>query len=187
HLTGLLTIAMSGVLILALTVDYRMDRIISFTNPFADPAGEGFQLINSYIAISSGGLIGLGLGNSVQKLGYLPEAHTDFIMAFIVEELDIIGVVAVISFYEFLLLKGFSLFKKTTDYFVIYLAFGLIVLVSFQAVLNLASVSGMMHITGIKLPFISYVRISILVMFIVMGILNNISMHAKNCDLKNEC
>src|SRR5699024_1591028 len=142
HLTALVTIAVSGILILAFTVDYRMDRIISFTNPFADPAGEGFQLINSYIAISSGGLTGLGLGNSVQKLGYLPEAHTDFIMAIIVEELGIIGVVAVISFYVLLLLKGFSIFKRTPDYFGKYLAFGLIVLVSFQAVLNLASVSG---------------------------------------------
>lgn len=186
HLTGLLTIAVSGILILAFTVDYRMDRIISFTNPFADPAGEGFQLINSYIAISSGGLTGLGLGNSVQKLGYLPEAHTDFIMAIIVEELGIIGVVAVISFYVLLLLKGFSIFKRTPDYFGKYLAFGLIVLVSFQAVLNLASVSGMIPITGITLPFISYGGTSILVMFIAMGILNNISMHAKNYELKNE-
>ena len=186
HLTGLLTIAMSGVLILALTVDYRMDRIISFTNPFADPAGEGFQLINSYIAISSGGFTGVGLGNSVQKLGYLPEAHTDFIMAIIVEELGVFGVIAVMGFYVLLLLKGFSIFKKTPDYFAKLLTFGLIILISFQAVLNLASVSGMMPITGIPLPFISYGGTSILVMFISMGILNNISMHANNYHLKKE-
>src|SRR5699024_11655512 len=119
-------IAISGVLILALTVDYRMDRIISFTNPFADPAGEGFQLINSYIAISSGGFTGVGLGNSVQKLGYLPEAHTDFIMAIIVKELGVFGVFAVMGFYVLLLLKGFLIFKKTFDFFTYFLIFFLL-------------------------------------------------------------
>lgn len=180
HLAGLVTIAVLGVVTLAFSADYRVERMTSFINPFADPAGDGFQLINSYIAISTGGFTGMGLGNSVQKLGYLPEAHTDFIMAIIVEELGLFGVIAVISFYVLLLLKGFNIFKKTPDYFGKLLAFGVIVLVSFQAVLNLASVSGLMPITGITLPFISYGGTSILVMFISMGILMNISMHTNN-------
>lgn len=184
HLTGLMTIGLAGIVSIAFSADYRVERITSFMDPFADPAGDGFQLINSYIAIADGGWMGVGLGNSVQKLGYLPEAHTDFIMAIIVEELGLFGVVAVISFYLLLLLKGFSIFKKAPNYFGKLLSFGITILVTFQAVLNLASVSGLMPITGITLPFISYGGTSILVMFVSMGILMNISMHANHYYLK---
>lgn len=177
HLAGLLTVGVVGIASIAFSADYRVERITSFLDPFSDPAGDGFQLINSYIAIAGGGWSGAGLGNSVQKLGYLPEAHTDFIMAIIVEELGLIGVIVVIGFYLLFLLKGFSIFKNCRDFFGKLLAFGITMLVIFQAVLNLASVSGLMPITGITLPFISYGGTSILVMFISAGILMNISMH----------
>lgn len=184
HLAGLISVGTVGIISIVFSANYRIERMTSFVNPFADPAGDGFQLINSYIAISGGGWTGLGLGNSVQKLGYLPEAHTDFIMAIIVEELGLFGLIIVIGFYLLLLLKGFSIFKSTPDYFAKLLSFGIIILISFQAMLNLASVSGWMPITGITLPFISYGGTSILVMFISMGILMNISMQTKQARLK---
>src|SRR5699024_1624299 len=141
NVTGLLTIVVSGILILAFSVDYRMDRIISFTNPCADPAGEGFQLINSYIAISSGGLTGLGLGNSVQKLGYLPEAHTDFIMAIIVEELGIIGVVVIITLFITLLFCVFSILNETNYYFSKFIEICIIILIFVNVIMYYSDIS----------------------------------------------
>src|SRR5699024_3338752 len=141
--TGISILIMLSPLILLfkdkIFTETRMNRFYGFFDPFTHEEA-GYQLVNSYLAIGSGGVKGLGLGQSVQKLGYLPEAHTDFIMAIIVEELGVFGVIAVMGFYVLLLLKGFSIFKKTPDYFEKLLTFGLIILISFQAVLNLASV-----------------------------------------------
>src|SRR5690625_4098567 len=140
----------------AYTSPYRLERLTSFLNVFENVQSSGYQLVNSYVAIASGGLWGSGLGGSVQKLGFLPEAHTDFIMAVILEEVGVFGLVVVIIFYLFVMFRGFSIAKGLDDMFPKLLAFGLTFQIILQAAINLGAVSGMMPITGITLPFISY-------------------------------
>lgn len=142
---------------------------------FEDPQGSGYQLVNSYVAIATGGLWGNGLGGSVQKLGFLPEAHTDFIMAVILEEIGVFGLLIVISLYLFMMFRGFSIAKDLDDMFPKLLAIGLTFQITLQAVINLGAVSGMLPITGITLPFISYGGSSLLFTMISAGILVNLS------------
>lgn len=179
HLLGLGSIAFVTLIVLATSADYRVKRLTSFMNPFADPQGQGFQIVNSFVAIGTGGLTGMGLGNSIQKLGYLPEAHTDFIMAIIVEELGIIGLAAIIILYLLLLFKGFSIFKEAPDFFGKFIAMGITIQICIQAVLNLGAVSGLLPVTGIPLPLISYGGSSMLITLGGLGILMNISMQSK--------
>ncbi|MEC5422989.1 putative lipid II flippase FtsW [Virgibacillus sp. C22-A2] len=176
HLFALGAVALMSVILLATSADYRSDRLTSFMDPFADPLGLGFQMVNSYVAIGTGGITGAGIGNSIQKLGFLPEAHTDFIMAIIIEELGILGLSAIVILYMLLLFKGFEIFKYAPDYFGKFIAFGVTIQICFQAVLNLGAVSGLLPITGITLPLISYGGSSMLITLIGLGILMNISM-----------
>ncbi|MBP1971540.1 cell division protein FtsW [Virgibacillus natechei] len=185
HLGVLGGLAVSGVAMLAFSADYRMDRMTSFVDPFADPLGQGLQLVNSYIAIGTGGFTGEGLGNSIQKMGYLPEAHTDFIMAIILEELGIIGLIIVMGMFVTFLLKGFDIFKKTPNYFGKFLAFGITIQICFQAILNLGSVSGLLPITGITLPLISYGGSSMVITLAGIGMLMNISMQNNKAEQQN--
>lgn len=185
HLAVLGGLAVSGVAMLAFSADYRMDRMTSFVDPFADPLGQGLQLVNSYIAIGTGGFTGEGLGNSIQKMGYLPEAHTDFIMAIILEELGIIGLIIVMGMFVTFLLKGFDIFKKTPNYFGKFLAFGITIQICFQAILNLGSVSGLLPITGITLPLISYGGSSMVITLAGIGMLMNISMQNNKAEQQN--
>ncbi|GAB3793390.1 putative lipid II flippase FtsW [Virgibacillus kimchii] len=159
----------------AYTSSYRLERLTSFLNVFEDPQGSGYQLVNSYVAIATGGLWGNGLGGSVQKLGFLPEAHTDFIMAVILEEIGVFGLLIVISLYLFMMFRGFSIAKDLDDMFPKLLAIGLTFQITLQAVINLGAVSGMLPITGITLPFISYGGSSLLFTMISAGILVNLS------------
>jgi cell division protein FtsW len=156
--------------------DEQLSRFGAAYNPFADPLGDGHQLINSYIAIGSGGLTGLGLGNSVQKSGYLPEAHTDFIMAVISEELGIFGVGFVILLLSFIVSKGFLLARKCDDPFGSLLAIGVSGMIGIQAFVNLGALTGILPITGVPLPFVSYGGSSLLALMLSMGVLVNISM-----------
>ncbi|MFC3041547.1 putative lipid II flippase FtsW [Virgibacillus xinjiangensis] len=178
HLGGLALVAGSGMSYLAFSADYRLERITSFMNPFADPDGNGFQLVNSYLAIGTSGFSGEGLGNSIQKLGYLPEAHTDFILSIILEELGVFGLLLVIGMYLLFLLKGFQIFKQAPSHFGRLLAFGLVVQITFQAILNMGAISGMMPITGITLPLISYGGSSMVITLISLGVLMNISLQS---------
>jgi cell division-specific peptidoglycan biosynthesis regulator FtsW len=186
-LIGLLGIAVLSPLIWvnrdAIFTENRLGRIYSYLDPFAYENDLGHQLVNSYVAIAAGGWKGVGLGKSVQKLGYLPEAHTDFIMAIIAEELGIFGVVFVLFCLGYIVLKGFYIGLKCRDPFGSLLAFGISGLIGFQSFVNLGGVSGLIPITGVPLPFISYGGSSLLCMSIAMGLLMNVSLFA-NLDAK---
>ncbi|WP_243385207.1 FtsW/RodA/SpoVE family cell cycle protein [Bacillus kexueae] len=154
----------------------RLSRFVGFTDPFADELYSGFQLVNSYIAIGSGGLSGLGLGESVQKYGYLPESHTDFIMAIISEELGIFGVLFVLTLLAFIVLKGLAIARKCEDAFGSLIAIGISSMIAIQTGVNLGGLTGLIPITGVTLPFISYGGSSLLLLMLSMGILVNVSM-----------
>ncbi|MFA1818814.1 putative lipid II flippase FtsW [Virgibacillus oceani] len=179
HITLLGSGAILAFAYFAYTSSYRLERLTSFLNVFDDPQGSGYQLVNSYVAIASGGIWGNGLGSSVQKLGFLPEAHTDFIMAVILEETGIIGLFFIIFLYLFIMFRGVSIAKGLDDMFPKLLAIGLTFQIILQAVINLGAVSGMLPITGITLPFISYGGSSLLFTLISAGILVNLSAHRK--------
>jgi cell division protein FtsW len=154
---------------------YRLRRITSFLNPWDDPQGSGFQLVQSFIALGSGGLMGVGLGSSRQKLSYLPESHTDFIFSIIGEEFGFIGVVIVIALFLVLFIKGVSIANRAKDRFVYYLAIGLTMMISLQALINFAVATGLVPTKGLPLPFISYGGSSLLVNMAAIGLLLRIS------------
>ena len=164
-----------GIVVLIIIAPYRMERIISFLNPWTDPLGSGFQIIQSLYAIGPAGLLGLGLGNSVQKHFYLPEPQTDFIFAVICEELGFIGAFIVIALFAFIIYRGFKIAIYCNNLFGKYLAFGITFMLSFQTILNLSVVVGLIPVTGVTLPFLSYGGSSLLISMASMGILLNIS------------
>jgi cell division protein FtsW len=154
---------------------YRRARIFSFLNPWEDPLGAGFQPVQAMIALGSGGALGVGLGHGVGKINYLPEAHTDMIMAVIGEELGLVGVTAVICAYATFAYAGLRIALTCSDPFGKRLAAGIVGLVCGQAVINLAAVLGLAPLTGIPLPFISYGGSSLVVVLLSVGILLNIA------------
>ena len=137
-----------GIVILVIIAPYRMERIVSFINPWSDPLGSGFQIIQSLYAIGPGGLLGLGLGNSVQKHFYLPEPQTDFIFSIISEEFGFMGVLIVSSLFITIIYCGFKIAMNCEDYFGKYLAFGITFGLAFQTMLNLMVVVGLIPVTG---------------------------------------
>jgi cell division protein FtsW len=157
----------------------RVDRFTVLNDPFSDVQNSGFQLANSYIAIGSGGVSGLGLGKSIQKLGYLPESHTDFIMAVIAEELGIWGVAFVIITLGYIVLRGIYIGLRCKDPFGSLLAIGISSMIGIQSFINLAGVSGVIPLTGVPLPFVSYGGSSLLMLALAAGILVNVSMFVK--------
>ncbi|MGX1982610.1 cell division-specific peptidoglycan biosynthesis regulator FtsW [Thermolongibacillus altinsuensis] len=157
----------------------RLSRIDGFLHPFEHAEDEGFQLINSYFAIANGGLKGLGLGQSIQKYGYLPEAHTDFIMAVIAEELGLFGVMFVLLLLSFIVLRGLLLARKCQDAFGSLLAIGISTMIAIQSFVNLGGLTGLIPITGVTLPFVSYGGSSLVLLMLSVGVLANISMFAK--------
>ncbi|MBU5595195.1 putative lipid II flippase FtsW [Amphibacillus sp. MSJ-3] len=184
HIVLLASIGFGGVIFLALSQPYRLERLTSFLNTFDDPAGDGYQLINSYISIATGGLTGNGLGNGVQKLGYLPEAHTDFIMAVIIEELGLIAVIFVIGSYLFILYRGIKIAQEVDSMYLRLLALGVTFQITIQAVFNLGAMSGLLPITGIPLPFISYGGTSLVFTLLSAGILVNVSGRRPDREIK---
>lgn len=156
--------------------EVRLGRFTSYSDPFAVEQTSGYQLVNSFLAIGSGGINGLGLGQSVQKLGYLPESHTDFIMAVIAEELGIWGVGFVLFSLGFIVLRGIYIALKCKDPFGSLLAIGISSMIGIQSFINLAGISGLIPLTGVPLPFVSYGGSSLLQLSIAMGILVNVSM-----------
>jgi cell division protein FtsW len=157
----------------------RIGRFTAYSNPFTDEQNTGYHLANSYYAIGSGGLKGLGLGESVQKLGYLPEPHTDFIIAVISEELGIFGVGFVLLSLAFIVLKGIHIGLKCKDPFGSLLAIGIASMIGIQSFVNLGGASGVIPLTGVPLPFVSYGGSSLLQLAIATGILVNVSMFVK--------
>ena len=164
-----------GVASLIIIAPYRMQRIVSFLNPWNDPLGSGFQIIQSLYAIGPGGLLGLGYGSSVQKHFYLPEPQTDFIFSIISGEFGFMGVLIVATLFITIIVSGFKIAMKTEDLFGKYLSFGITFGLAFQAILNLMVVVGLIPVTGVTLPFLSYGGSSLLITMFSMGILLNIS------------
>ncbi len=154
---------------------YRWKRVTSFLNPWDDPQGSGFQLIQSFIALGSGGIKGVGLGESKQKLLFLPETHTDFIFSLVGEELGLIGAGVIILLFVMLFVRGIATTNRAKDSFVYYLSFGLSIMIALQALINFSVVTGMIPTKGLPLPFISYGGSSLLVNMAAVGILLNLS------------
>lgn len=162
-------------LLMAIVEPYRRDRLIGFLQPGADTAGTGFQVMQAKIAMGSGGITGVGIGDGVQKAFYLPEAHTDMIMAVIGEEIGLIGVVAVVGLFVMFGYAGFKIAHAAPDTYTKLLASGLTSLILIQAIINLFAVMGLAPLTGVPLPFVSYGNNSIIVCLIAVGLLLNIS------------
>ena len=168
-------IGIVGIIVLVMIAPYRMDRITSFLDPWSDPLGTGFQIIQSLYSIGPGGILGMGLFNSRQKHFYLPEPQTDFIFSIISEEFGVLGVVIVISLFAFMLYRSIKISLKCEDTFAKYLSFGLIFQMILQTILNLSVVIGLIPVTGVTLPFLSYGGSSLLISSISMGIILSIS------------
>lgn len=164
-----------GVVVLIIIAPYRMDRITSFLDPWSDALGTGFQIIQSLYAIGPGGLLGTGFLNSIQKHFYLPEPQTDFIFSIIAEEFGVVGAFIVVGLFAIILWRGIKTTLNANDQFAKYLGFGMIFQMTFQAIMNLMVVIGLIPVTGVTLPFLSYGGSSLLISMISMGILLNIS------------
>ena len=176
-LAGTILAALPCVYVAVCNVGYRKRRILSFLDPWSDPTDSGFQIIQSFLALGNGGIVGQGLGNGKQKLFYLPEAHTDFIFSVIGEELGLIGCVAVILFLTILISRGVRIALKAPDSFGMYLAFGISIAIAIQAVINIGVTIGLLPTKGLPLPFISSGGTALCTWLICMGILMNISEH----------
>ncbi len=164
-----------GIVGLIAIAPYRIERILSFLNPWTDPLGSGFQIIQSLYAIGPGGLLGQGFLNSRQKHFYLPEPQTDFIFSIISEEFGFLGVLIVTSLFLIIFYRALRIALNTEEMFGKYLAFGLAFGIIIQALLNLMVVVGLIPVTGVTLPFLSYGGSSLLISLASMGILLNIS------------
>ncbi len=175
HLAVLGGLASTAIMLFALTEPYRKARLVSFLDPWADPAGAGFQSVQGQIALGSGGLLGLGPGQSVQKVFYLPEAHTDFILAVIGEELGVAGIVVLLCLYAMVAYAGLRIAKGARTAFASLLAAGLTSLILCQALLNVFTVLGLAPLTGVPLPFVSAGSTSISVLLASVGLLLNVS------------
>ena len=168
-------LGLSGIVLLIIIAPYRMARIVSFLNPWSDPLGSGFQIIQSLYAIGPGGLLGQGFMNSHQKHFYLPEPQTDFIFAIISEEFGFLGVLIVVSFFFFLFYRSIKIALRTSLLFDKFLVFCLAIGILIQAALNLCVVIGLIPVTGVTLPFFSYGGSSLLVTMASIGIILSIS------------
>jgi cell division protein FtsW len=168
--------AVGLVIVLAIMIEpYRMERLTGFLDPSADPSGAGFQANQARIALGSGGIFGVGLGESLQKAFYLPEAHTDMIAAVIGEELGLIGIAMVVGLFAMFGYAGLKTAQKARDRYTKLLAAGLTGLVLVQATINLFAVLGLAPLTGVPLPFVSYGNSSLLCMLAAVGLLLNIA------------
>ena len=168
-------LGLAGIVGLIIAAPYRMARIVSFLNPWSDPLGSGYQIIQSLYAIGPGGILGQGFLNSRQKHFYLPEPQTDFIFSIISEEFGFLGVIIVCGFFFFIFSRMLKIALKSNDLFNKYLAFGLAFGLFIQAALNLAVVVGLIPVTGVTLPFFSYGGSSLLISMISVGLVLNVS------------
>lgn len=150
---------------------YRLMRLLSFMDPWSDAKNSGFQIIQSYVGFQNGGFFGLGFGESKQKLFFLPEAHTDFILSIIGEELGVLGVLFIITNFATIAFCGYKIAIKQSDDYAKFLAFGITALITLQAIINMGVTMGMLPTKGISLPFVSNGSSSILIFLIIIGIL----------------
>ena len=158
--------------------EYRRARIFAFLDPFADPTGAGYQLVQSLIAVGTGGVFGRGLMEGVQKLGYLPYPYTDFIYAVIAEETGLIGSTIILLCFVVVVWRGLHVTRHAPDRFGALLALGLTIMIALQAYINMSVVLGLLPTKGIPLPFVSSGGSSLLISLLGMGILLNVSQYA---------
>ena len=169
-----------GIIAMILSAPYRMERILSFLDPFQDPLGSGFQAIQALYAIGPGGLLGVGFDNSIQKHFYLPEPQTDFIFAIVAEEFGFIGGVALIGLYLMLFKTVLKISKNVQDIFGSLLMIGIVAMIGIQTLINLGVVVGLFPVTGVTLPLMSYGGTSLTITLMSIGILINISKSANS-------
>ncbi len=175
HLGALVAVLIPVGFMLVVYKGYRLERFLSFLDPWRDPANSGFHIIQSLISFGSGEMFGVGLGNSMQKLFYLPEPHTDFILSIIAEESGFIGVTIVVLLFAILIFKGFLISYKAPDLFGSLLASGLTIIIALGASINMAAVTGLIPTKGLALPFLSYGGTSLIMSLTAVGVLLNIS------------
>jgi cell division protein FtsW len=175
HLGGLGLLGISAVAALSITEPYRLRRLLAYLDPWQDPQGIGFHIIQSLLAVGSGGLLGLGLGASRQKFFYLPQQFTDFIFAILCEELGFLGGGAVVGLFVLFTARGFQIALATRDDFKRYLAVGLVSWLAIQALINIMVVLGIIPTTGIPLPFISYGGTATIINLFAVGVVLNVS------------
>jgi cell division protein FtsW len=175
---GMMLLPLAGLLMVG--ADYRRRRLLAFLHPWDDPLGDGFQLIQSLIAVGTGGVTGKGLMQGVQKLFYLPEPHSDFIYAVISEELGLIGASAVLICFCVITWRGLRIATKAPDTFGAFVALGMTTMIAVQALVNISVVLGMMPTKGIPLPFVSAGGSSLIINLLGMGVLLNVSRHASS-------
>ena len=180
YIVGAALAALPFVYILVMGSAYRRRRLFAFLNPWEDPLGDGFQIIQSLIAVGAGGVWGRGIMNGVQKLFYLPEPHTDFIYAVIAEELGLVGATAVLVCFVVITWRGLRVALHAPDAFGALLAVGLTTMVAVQAFVNISVVLGMLPTKGIPLPFVSAGGSSLLINLLGIGVLLNVSQHASS-------
>jgi cell division protein FtsW len=178
YVAGLASSAIAAVTVLIIIAPYRVNRMAAFLDPSADPSGKGYQIIQAKYAVATGGIVGRGLMKGVQKLGFLPEPHTDFIYAVISEELGLIGATVVLVCFGVIAWRGIRIALKAQDAFGSFLALGLTTLIAAQAFINMSVVTGLVPNKGLALPFISSGGSSLVVCLIAMGMLLNVSQHA---------
>ncbi len=175
YILSMVLLAMPFLYYAIMNVDYRRRRIMAFLNPWEDPTNTGFQIIQSWIAVGTGGLFGQGLGEGKQKLFYLPEAHTDFIFSVVGEELGFVGFIVISSMFFLLVMRGIRVALYAEDNFGRSLAFGISSLIGLEAFVNIAVVTGIFPTKGLALPFISYGGSSLIITLFAVGVLLNIS------------
>jgi cell division protein FtsW len=175
YILGMGLVALPGVCYLVLTKAYRMRRITAFLDPWQDPTDAGFQIIQSWLALGTGGIFGQGLGEGKQKLFYLPEAHTDFILSVCGEELGFVGVIVIASMFLLLVQRSIRVAIAAEDNFGRFLAFGIAILIGLEAFINMAVVTGMLPTKGLALPFLSYGGSSLIISLCSIGVLLNVS------------
>jgi len=163
-------------------VPYRRRRMMMFLNPWADKRGAGFQIIQSFVALGSGGLLGVGLGQSRQKLFYLPASHTDFIFSIIGEELGFIGAASVVMLFGIFVWQGMKVVFKAAGTFERMMALGIVALIGFEAIINIGVTAGALPTKGLPLPFISYGGSGLIFHLMAIGILFNIAKTCESCE-----
>jgi cell division protein FtsW len=178
YIIGLALVSLPAAIVVLMSADYRRRRMLVFLNPWQDPLGDGFQVIQSLIAVGTGGVFGRGLMNGVQKLFYLPYPHTDFIFSVIGEELGLVGSTVILACFCVIAWRGLRTAMRAPDRFGAFVALGITAMITVQAFFNMSVTLGLLPTKGIPLPFVSFGGSSLLVSLIGMGILLNVSQHA---------
>ena len=179
RIIGFSALVIPAALAILLSADYRRERLISFLNPAADPEGSGWQAMQSLIALGTGGIDGLGVGNGRQKLFFLPEPHTDFIFSITGEELGFVGAIFLVLLFAFLAFRGARIAWNTDDRFIHYAALGFTLMIAIQALINISVTLSLLPTKGIPLPLVSYGGSSLITSLMAVGALLNFSQHAR--------